>query len=644
MVARAITREEALHEVASAAPATVYLSDEREMRFFLWELFEVDRRLLGLFPYEGVDRDKVEQLLKKARTHAATLAEAFYEGDRRPAHRAADGSVVIPEVFRGLWREHLRDWLWLRQQGDDLLIHDRKSGRFPHIVNQVVAELFTGANPSFMTYAGFTPAAVGLIRARGSELQKQVMLEKLSSMEWDACFCATEPDAGSDLSAIASTGRKLDGEVYAVRGEKRYISAGMHPLTGNTVYIVLGRVQGASTSALSLSCFLVPRFWREADGSLSPNHVECARVEDKMGLNGCANTHLVFGRSGTSRGYLLGNKANVALLQLAALMRKARIRTGGMGLAMASSAYLHSLRYARERVQGVPFDQSSNPKAAKVKIVQHRDVQRMLLEMKAKVEGCRALLGRISFHSSLIQHFINKPQPESRQVVDEEVVRRHTRLASFYAPIAKAYVSDEAWNIVTSAIQVHGAVGYLRDRPLEQYARDIKILSIWEGTNYIQAQDLVRDKLGFGRQSLVMRDFEEEVAQCLGKSAEFPELAPEFQRLSAALADLRSTLDCVAEQADQARLLEISQFCTRLLAMFGEFIVGWNLMEAACVAAKRLRELAPSDADRPFYRGKIKTAKFYVHNILPGVGAKAAILKAGHASYVEMQSDEFGFH
>jgi acyl-CoA dehydrogenase len=239
--------------------------------------------------------------------------------------------------------------------------------------------------------------------------------------------------------------------VYSIVGEKRYITAGVHPLTKNTVYIVLGRVEGATRSSLSMSAFLVPRYWAGEDGSLGDNHVKCLRVEDKMGLSGCPNTHLRFGEGGVTRGYLLGNRANVGLLQMQMLMRKARIGTGQLALAMASSAYLHSLRYARRRIQGPRFDQSSNPSAPRVAIIEHLDVQRMLLEMKAKVEGCRSLLLKISVLGTKLQQVVY--EQGSR---DGAEARRYAGLALMLSPVAKAYASDEAWNIATLAIQVHG--------------------------------------------------------------------------------------------------------------------------------------------------------------------------------------------
>jgi acyl-CoA dehydrogenase len=636
-VKQAISREPLLH-CAATPDVEVYFHDDEEIDFLLWEVLDIERTLLDKPPFNTLTRARIEELFAQAKSHAARLAAAYSDADGDDARLLDNGEVAIPQKYTDLWKEHLRDWFWLRNHSDTVTLSVVQREHLPHVVLQLVSEMFGGANPAFMTYAGFTPSAVNLLKARGTERQQEVFLDKLKNTEWDACLCVTEPQAGSDLSAIATTASQIDGDIYSVSGEKRYITAGMHPLTKNTLYIVLGRISGVKASSLSMSAFLVPRYWQESDGSLSNNNVRCVRVENKMGLRGCANTHLRFGTDGITRGYLLGNRPNVGLLQMQMLMRKARIGTGQLALAMASSAYLRSLRYARGRIQGPSFEQSSNPAAPRIPIIQHLDVQRMLLEMRAKVEGCRALVMKISLNGSKLQQALF--QQRSREEPD---LKRYAGLALMYSPIAKAYVSDEAWNIATAAIQVHGAVGYMRDLPLEQYARDIKILTIWEGTNYIQAQDLVRDKLGFGRQSLVLQHLEEEVRVFLRGLGERSLLAPEYDRLALALDAVLATMRWVKEQSDAGALLPISQFCTRILQMFGDLIAAWGLLEAAAVAERRLSEVGGADSRRAFYLGKIKTMQFFYYNLLPRLFSNREIIADSGRACVRLDDAEFGF-
>jgi len=616
----------------------VYLHDEQEMDFRLFKVLQIDKHILGKPPFENLTKERVLELLAAAKKHAMRLAAGYSDSDGDNARLLETGEVAIPRIYHELWEEHRRDWLAFRTQSDAIVDPDASGEVLPHVVVREISELFTGANPAFMTYAGFTPAAYNVIKLRGTELQKGVFLEKLRTTEWDACLCMTEPQAGSDLSVVSTCASRIEGEVFSVTGEKRYITAGMHPLTRNTVYLVLGRIQGIQSSALSMSAFLVPRFWQEPDGTLVDNSVECIHVERKMGLSGCANTHLRFGTRGITRGYLLGNQANVALLQLQIMMRKARVGTGQIAVALASSAYLHSVRYARRRIQGPSFDQSSNPAAPRLPIIQHLDVQRMLLEMRAKVEGCRAIITQISRYTTRLQqravHTLDRSDP---------IMKRYSELALLLSPIAKAYVSDEAWSIVTLAIQVHGAVGYLRDLPLEQYARDMKILTIWEGTNYIQSQDFVRDKLGFGRESITVQHFEEELREFVLGADAHPELASDYECLGRALDAVLASVRWVAEHANSGQLLKVSQFCTRILQMFGDLLAAWGLLEAAAAANGRLRELAIDDPARPFYRGKIKTMRFFMTNLLPRLFSNSEILAGSGAAYTHVDDAEFGF-
>lgn len=628
-------------DLRATGSTPVYIADRRELEFMLFELFDIERSLLDSAPYAQTSRTDVMGLLDKAQSHAARLADAFFASDRDPAKRVDDHTVRIPEAYHALWQEHLRDWFWMRQQADLCATTPDQAAKVPHLVIQATMEMFFGANPSFMPYSGFTPAACALLRERGTPTQRERFLARMESVEWDACMCATEREAGSDLSAVRTSAEHLEGEVYAITGEKILVSAGMHSLTSNTVYLVLGRVATSKQSPLSLSCFLVPRFWVEEDGSLSPNHVVCAEVHDKMGLNGCANTRLLFGRDRVTRGFLLGNAPNVALLQLHGLMSRARIETGLFGTSVASSAYLHALRYARQRVQGATFDKSSNPWAPKVAIVKHHDVQRMLLDMKAKVEGCRLIVGRITLWASRLQQchaaLADGDQPGLHAEAD-----RLLRLIALFSPISKAYVSEEAWQVVTQAIQVHGAVGYLRNNPLEQYARDIKVLTLWEGTTYIQAQDLVRDKLGFGRKEVVMRDFEDEVRTVLARAREHAELADDATDVARALDALLGMLAHIGQQAEAGRLLQISQFATRFLSAFGDVAVAWNLLDAACAAQARLRTLEADVPSAAFYRGKLKALRYFARNALPRVAAIAALVVDSARCHVEVEPDEFG--
>jgi acyl-CoA dehydrogenase len=481
--------------------------------------------------------------------------------------------------------------------------------------------MFMGANPSFMTYGGFTDPASQLIEMHGTPEQKALFLDKLKSFEWDACFCATEPEAGSDVTAVDTRGTDLGDGVFGIDGEKVFISAGMHDLTGNTLYFVLGRTADAARDGNSLSCFLVPRYWVDPDcGALSPNGVECIDLPRKMGLNGCANTRLRFGGQQLTRGWLLGNRRNVGLLQLVPLMSRARMGTGLFAVGLASSAFVHSVRYAAKRVQGRAIDKAADTSAPKVAIIEHGDVQRMLMEMKSRVEACRGLLGKLAMFATLADI------EAARTPVIDGAEQRYRKLVQLMTPIAKAYISDQACTVCDLAIQVHGGIGYTDEASVEQNYRDVRILPIWEGTNYIQAQDLIREKLAYGRNPRLLRYLAEEVDSFLCRRDEHPALSAHFDALSQAFEHCRSSLGSIASAVADNRLQEASHFFTRYLEMLGTTLSAWVLLEAACVAQRALAAESLPASEQAFYRGKLKAEKFFQANVLPKVAMSAAVI------------------
>ncbi|HET9622073.1 MAG TPA: acyl-CoA dehydrogenase, partial [Kofleriaceae bacterium] len=591
--------------------ASAYRVNARELAFVLWELFDAEKQFLGTAPYHAHDRAHYEALIDRAREFALEMGKSYRASDIEGCTLDGDGGVHLPADYYALWERYRAEWVPVFGHA------------IPPLVTQIIFEMFMGANPSFMTYGGFTRPAIKLLNMHGTPRQRE-FLPKLATYTWDACFCATEPQAGSDLTAVVTEATPLAGEspeTYALSGQKIFISAGMHSLTENTLYFVLGRVAPVRPDSYSLSCFVVPRFWpNPATGALEPNHVECIDLPRKMGLKGCANTHLVFGRSGTTRALLLNNRKNVGLLQLVPLMNQARMSTGMYGVGIASTAYLHAVEYARTRFQGRAIDRASDSAAPRVKIIEHADVQRMLLEMKCRVDGCRGMLGKLAATASraaMLEAAPGADQPEQRAKID-----RHRKLQLLLTPICKAFISDQAWKICELAIQVHGGVGYTDAAPVEQHARDVKILSIWEGTNYIQAQDLVRDKLGFGRNSKLIRYFREELDGFLAAASDLPaddELAPLAGELARAADRVELALDHISGEVRAGRTRESSQFYTRFLEMFGFVVAGWVLLESACIARRRLAapEVIADPGEAAFYRGKRKTALYFFANVLP---------------------------
>ncbi|QEL54796.1 acyl-CoA dehydrogenase [Chromobacterium paludis] len=588
---------------------SAYKVSLRELRFFLWEQNRAEGQFLSRPPFNDKDRAYYDGLLERAREFALELGRAYQASDRQECRLLDNGEVAIPQEFHALWQRYKAEWVPVLGNSGD--IH---RPALPPILRQAIQEMFMGANPAFMTYGGFNLPAIKLFRLHGTPEQKATYLDKLQRHEWDACFCATESQAGSDLTAVKTLAEPLEQEgVYAVTGEKVFISAGMHELTDNTVYFVLGRLGNAAGGSYSLSCLLVPRYWPNPEtGELEDNFVECAELPVKMGLKGCANTRLVFGRKGVTRGVLLGGRKNAGLLQLIPLMNQARISTAVIGLGLASSAYLHSVAFAGKRRQGRAIERTSDAAAPSLPIAEHGDVQRMLLDMKARVEGCRGLLGKLTAAST--EAFAL----EAEAAPDEMKIEKQRKLVQLLTPVCKAFVSDQSWKICELAIQIHGGIGYTDAYPVEQNARDVKILSIWEGTNYIQAQDLVRDKLGFGRNSRLIKYLREELDAFLAGGSVDPSLAQLPLQLDAAMRSVEQALARIGEAVRDGLMQESSQFYTRFLEMLGYTVCGWSLLEGAALAAQALAR-EQSDAEAAFYRGKLKTARYFFANLLPTV-------------------------
>jgi len=616
---------------AVRAATTAFRAQRRELEFFLWELKRVHETQCGVAPFPELTRAQADALLDEAFAFAARLGESYQASDREGCRLEDDGSVTLPAAYAELWPEYVRDWVRFQRHAEALRPGQLPAG-LPTTLMQVILELFMGANPSFMTYGGFCAPAAKLIARHGTPHQKALLLDRIRSYEWDACFCATEKDAGSDITAVRTLGLEQPDGSYDIRGEKVYISAAMHQLTPNTVYFVLGRSDDKTADSFAMSCFLVPKYWVEEDGTLVDNHVRCIKVEDKMGLRGCANTHLVFGSGGRTRGMLLGDRKNVGLLQFAPLMSEARMGTGLFGLGLASAAYLHSLEFARNRVQGRRIENAVATAAPRVAIIEHADVQRMLLEMRSKVEGCRGLLGKLTRCAAELHTGRAAGLPA-------DTLARTERLLKLYTPLVKAYISDQAWRVCELAIQVHGGIGYIRDLPIEQYARDVKILSIWEGTNYIQAQDLVREKLAFGRDPVVMDQLGEDLRAFL---AGVPAgLRAEAEAVDAAFAAVKWTLGAIGDWVRDRELQRVAQHATRFLEMLAQVVVAWSLLEAAAVASQALQAPALADDEREFYTGKLATARYFIHNCLPGVHTDALVMRNA-ASFVPVASASFG--
>lgn len=573
-----------------------YLAPLRDFEFLLWEQFRMQ-------DVDGLDRSSAMALLRQVADFAeGPMALSYREGDEQEAALDEAGTVRTPDCYPGLMTQYRDIWnAWQTSSGP---------GGQPvnELMQNLIVEMLVGSHPAFVTYVGFNGPAQNLLGAYGSEDLKANYGPSLASLDASACLCITERQAGSDLSLLETYAvRSADGQ-YRMHGHKWLISAGMHELTGNIFYFVLARTDPTLRGVLGLSCFLVPR--RRLDEHGRPtidNGIRCREVARKMGLRGCANTHLDFGADGKDTiAYLLGETPGRGLQQLMMMMMPARISTGIYALGLASCAEGVAGRYARERVQGKRFDQAMSAKADSLAIELHPDVERMRLDMLAVTSGCRAILARLALCQTQLRTL---PADDRRCVVARE-------LLELLLPIVKAYTSDQAWRVTETAIQTMGGVGYLRDYPVEQNARDCKILSIWEGTNHMQALFLIRDKLGLCLRNSRLATMAGEIRSLLQWLEERQGWSQEIVQIRAALSAVETAAAAIGAAVRGGNMNQIPAYACDFLNAVAEIAVAWHLLEGASLAQDRL-DSASNDEDLAFYADKVKAARHFLRRRLP---------------------------
>jgi alkylation response protein AidB-like acyl-CoA dehydrogenase len=421
-------------------------------------------------------------------------------------------------------------------------------------------------------------------------------------------MCLTEPQAGSDVGSATTKATKRADGTYDIVGTKIFISGGDQDLTENIVHLVLARTPEAPAGTKGLSLFIVPKV--RLDGT--PNDVSCGGLEHKMGIKASSTAVLNFGENGGCVGELVGTAEQKGMSQMFLMMNFARIGVGLQGLALASSAYLNALEYTRERKQGSSIKQWKNADAPRVAIIEHPDVRRMLLDMKARVEGIRALVVKLTTHIDRAR-IIGEEKPEAQYDLGQ---------VDLLVPLLKAYGSDQSFQICATAIQTYGGAGYLKDHPVEQYCRDAKIFSIYEGTNHIQALDLVGRKLA-QKGGANVQAFAKDVGTFVATHKEHASLKEPIGILAQAMESLTGTAMRFLGWSNGGKMELVPLAANRFLEMMSETVVGWLLLDAAVIAEQAAAKLPADHPDRAFYTGKVFAAKYFAQNVLATVPVKA---------------------
>ena len=581
-----------------------YKRDDRDVRFVLTEQLGFSR-LLELDLYRDFTLEDFEMILSQAQRIAAeVLAPTFQEGDREGC-RFEGGRVMAPGCFHDVWRV-FREGGWFALAAKQ----DYGGQGLPLVVAEAAQEFFMSANFAFCCYSGMGAGIGALIEAYGTKAQRDLFLPRMYDGTWSGSMCLTEPAVGSDAHLVVAKATP-DGDLFRIQGTKTFITSGEHDLVENIIHLVIARIEGHPQGAKGVSLFAVPKIWVNADGSLGEaNDVLCIGIEHKMGLNGSATCTLNFGENGSCRGHLIGQPGR-GLAQMFDMVNLARMAVGLESVAFGANMYANVLAYAKERVQGVPFGKRGD----RVRIVEHADVRRMLMNLKALTEGMRAVVYKAYFMEDLA-----KAAP-----TEEERMAARGRL-ELLTPLVKAYCSDRVFEMGREGIQILGGYGFTKEYPVEQYTRDCKILSIWDGTNYIQAMDLIGRKLNL-QEGRVFRSWADEVMGLIRSGHSNRGFETELSLLEEALAAVKEAALLYDAFTKDGRIDLAPLTATRFLECMAEVAIGHLLMEQGLIASKRLDEPGIDPPDRLFYEGKIHTVRHYLNNFLPQVFGRVRAIR-----------------
>ena len=603
--------------------ASNFLYSTQDHKFIIKEWLDMEK-VLNYPKFKGVtEMDAVDMLLDMALKVAETVVAPTNDDGETIGLKLEDGQVKVPPSFHKAYN-YLNENGWGAGDPEESIV--------PYTVGAAFKEYFGGANPSFTSYISLIGGAAKLIASFGRQEDKDMFLPNMYKGKWAGTMCLTEPDAGTDVGDTITRAYATDKPgVYKIKGTKCFITAGDHDLTENIIHLLLARIEGAGSGTKGLSLFIVPKFKVNPDRSLGEkNDVATVAVEHKMGLRGSATCMLSFGDDDNCEGILLGNPPNEkgiaeGMAQMFQLMNTARHGTGHSALYVATVAYNNAVKYAKERIQGRAL---TDPKGPRVAIIKHEDVRRMLLNQKSILEAMRALVFVVWYYVDVLTH---SPDEAERKYAQDQV--------DILNPLAKAYCSDVAWELVADAIQVYGGSGYIEEYPVAKQARDVKIYSIWEGTNYIQAMDLIGRKWRMENGEMFAKWMVE-----LGKNIDDNQgaagLEDEFAQLKKAYGQVQDIYKTIGDYTKKDFRL-VTTFATRVLHAVSMLYCGYLLADQAKLAQKKIAELGENRVEATFYKGKVASASYYIKNVVPFIDTLAGVIKEGDTSVLDIPEEAF---
>ncbi|RAG83630.1 acyl-CoA dehydrogenase [Streptacidiphilus pinicola] len=606
-----------------------YKSNLRDLEFNLFEVLGRDE-VYGTGPFAEMDVETAKSILSEiARLAENDLAASFADADRNPpVFDPETNTAPIPDTFKKSYQAFMDSEYWR------LGIPEAIGGTpTPNSLVWAYAEMILGANPAIWMYSS-GPAFAGVVFEEGTEEQAKVA-QLMVDKGWGATMVLTEPDAGSDVGAGRTKAIQQPDGSWHIEGVKRFITSGEHDMSENIIHMVLARPEGHGPGTKGLSLFIVPKYdfdWET--GELGErNGAYATNVEHKMGLKASNTCEMTFGAKHPAKGWLVGEKHD-GIRQMFRIIEFARMMVGTKAIATLSTGYLNALEYAKERVQGPDLAQFLDKSAPRVTITHHPDVRRSLLTQKAYAEGMRALV----LFTATVQDEVQLLKARGEDASAAE------RLNDLLLPIVKGYGSEKSYEQLAQSLQTFGGSGFLQEYPIEQYIRDSKIDTLYEGTTAIQGQDFFFRKI-VKDQGQALTALSEQISKSIASDIGGEELAAEREALASAAGDLEGLVGTMLAQLgtveqDVRNMYKVGQNTTRLLLASGDVVVGWLLLRAAAVAQTKLAEGAV-DKDVAFYQGKIAAARFFARNVLPNVHTQRLIAEGIDNEIMDLAEEAF---
>lgn len=608
-------------------PHNNYLYQTRDIKFQIKEWLDMEKLLscdaykdyYSIDDFDGfldVCYKICRDVLCPANKDADEIGMKFVGGNEQ--------AVISPDSFKNVYNTVCEAGLGPQ------FANRSEEGRMPLSWYAPILEMQSGASPAIVMFWCLTAGATTVIQNNASEELKERFLPKMFSGEWGGTMCLTEPGAGSDVGACSTKCFPTDTPgLYKVKGQKCFITSGDHDLAENIIHLVLAKTPDGKPGTAGINCLIVPKFWVNEDGSLGAwNDVTSTGIEHKLGLHGSSTLSLSFGENDNCYGWMIGpgpvDGRGKGMSQMFQMMNEERLNTGTFALGCIASAYYAALDYAKIRVQSPKWN---DPKGPSVRIIEHEDVRRMLMYQKAIMEACRALLYDTYFHQDLSH---DASDPAEREYNDD--------VTMIQIPLCKAYVSDMAWISTQEAIQVHGGYGFIEEYAPASLARDCKIYSLWEGTNFMQAQDFT------GRKSTMkggepMKKWLAQIGDFIASKKD-PAFETEFAVMEEAFAAYTEIYNKVESwRADSRHLIQI--FATRVLHAAAKLICGKLMLDQGLLAAKKLAELGDDHYDANFYKGKIASVRFYVKNVVPEIHGTLKAMNIADTSAIDCPEEAF---